>query len=176
MDAFYGEIRIFGFTFPPENWAQCNGQSLQIGQYQGLLAVIGFQFGGDGRTTFQLPNLQGSAVCQSGSGPGLTPRVFGKTVGVSTVSLNATQMPPHQHDFNALAVGQSTLLTNVPTATSKLARTFNQFDFTNTDTYDTTMAPQMVGVTGSGAPHENRQPYLAMNVCICLYGEYPVKA
>lgn len=176
MDAFYGEIRIFGFSFPPQNWAQCNGQTTPIQQNPVLYSVIGIQFGGDGKTTYKLPNLQGSAVCQAGQGPGLTPRLFGKTTGATTVTLTQSQMPVHQHAFNALMPGP-TAMTDAPTATSRLGRTLNQLDFTNTDTFDTTLAPQMVGAfNGANGSHENRQPFLAMNFCICMYGDYPVKA
>jgi microcystin-dependent protein len=175
MDAFYGEIRIFGFNFPPENWAQCNGQTMDIWQYQALYTVLGIQFGGDGQNNFKLPNLQGSAVCQQGQGTGLTDRVFGKTVGATTVALTQSQMPNHQHTINATNP-TSAQMTNTPTTTSRLGRTFKQADFTNTDVYDTTMAPQMVGVIGGSTAHENRQPFLAMNFCICTYGEYPLKA
>ncbi|PWC52989.1 tail fiber protein [Azospirillum sp. TSO22-1] len=176
MDAFYGEIRIFGFSFPPQNWAQCNGQMLQINQFQVLFTILGAQFGGNGQTTFQLPNLMGSAVCNQGTGPGLTPRTFSKSFGATAVTLVQSQMPVHQHQFNAMFVANSTQATNIPTSTSYLGRTYKQFDYTSTDTYDTTMSVQMVGVVGGSAPHEDRQPYLVMNFCICTYGEYPVKA
>jgi len=176
MDAFYGEIRIFGFNFPPQNWAQCNGQTVAIMQYQALYTVLGIQFGGDGQNNFQLPNLQGSAVCQSGDGPGLTTRDFGDTFGATSVTLGQNQMPNHQHSFDCYVPTTSTNYTNVPTSASHLARTVGQNNYTNTDTYDTTLAPQMIGQMGSGGQHENRQPFLAMNFCICTYGEYPIKA
>lgn len=176
MDAFYGEIRIFGFSFPPQNWAQCNGQTLQIMQYQVLYTILGTQFGGDGQNTFKLPNLQGSAVCNQGQGPGLTNRTFGKSFGATAVTLQQTQMPNHQHTFNTISAS-GTQVVNAPTAgTSYLARTIKQFDYTTTGTCDTTLSPQMIGNMGNSTAHENRQPYLAMNFCICMYGEYPIKA
>lgn len=175
MDAFFGEIRIFGFSFAPQNWAQCNGQTVQLQQYQVLYSVLGIQFGGDGVNTFKLPNLMGSAVCQSGQGTGLTNRVFGKTFGAPNVTLTYGQMPNHQHTLNA-AIPSAAQLDNNLASGSRLGRTLKQNDFTNTDTYDTTMSPQMVGSFGSGGPHENRQPYLAMNFCICMYGDYPVRS
>jgi len=176
MDAFYGEIRIFGFNFPPQNWAQCNGQTVNIMQYQVLYTVLGIQFGGDGQSTFKLPNLMGSTVCGAGQGTGLTNRVFGKTIGATSVALSQTQMPNHQHTLNAI-VATAGQLVNAPTGgTSYLARTLKQFDYTSTDTYDTTMAQQMVSSMGGSMQHENRQPYLVMNFCICTYGEYPIKA
>lgn len=177
MDAFYGEIRIFGFSFPPENWSQCNGQTLNIMQYQVLYTILGTQFGGNAQTTFNLPNLQGSAVCEAGQGPGLTYRSFGKQVGASAVALVQTQMPNHQHAFNVQQIA-ATALDDEPNVnnTSYLARTFNQLNYTSTDTYDATLSPQIVGIVGGSGSHENRQPYLAMNFCICMYGDYPVKA
>lgn len=175
MDAFYGEIRIFGFTFPPQNWAQCNGQTLQIMQFQVLYAVIGVQFGGDGQNTFKLPNLQGSAVYEAGQGLGLTPRIVGQTEGNTAASVNGTQMPYHQHTLNAIP-GTTAQLVNTPTQNiSYLARSFGQLDFTNTDTHDTTLSQTMLNPTGSSQGHENRQPYLTMNFCICVYGDYPVR-
>lgn len=174
-DAFYGEIRIFGFTFPPENWAQCNGQLLQVMQYQVLYTILGSQFGGNGQSNFNLPNLMGSAVCEAGQGPGLTSRPFGKSFGATSVTLSHTQIPYHQHTLNGIQ-GTAQQLINSPTATAYVARTFGQLDFTGTDTYDTTLAPQMVGAYGSSGPHENRQPYLPMQFCICMYGDYPVRA
>lgn len=175
MDAFYGEIRIFGFSFPPENWAQCNGQTMQVMQYQVLYTILGTQFGGTAPNTFKLPNLIGSAVCEAGQGPGLTGRQFGKSFGATSVTLNQNQMPNHQHTLNGIQ-GTAQQLINSPTTTAYVARTFGQLDFTGTDTYDTTLAPQMVGFYGSTGPHENRQPYLPMQFCICMYGDYPVKA
>lgn len=177
MDAFYGEIRIFGFSFAPENWSYCNGQTLNVQQYQVLYTILGQQFGGNGQTTFNLPNLQGSAVCETGTGLGLTPRAFGKQFGASAVALVQTQMPTHQHAFNALQMPASGL-DDVPNvnSTSYLARTFNQLNYTNTDTSNATLAPQIVGIVGGSEFHENRQPYLVMNFCICMYGDYPLKA
>lgn len=176
MDAFYGEIRIFGFNFPPENWSQCNGQVLQIAQYQALFTILGVQFGGDARNTFNLPNLMGSAVCNAGTKPGLSPHLFGKTVGATSVTLSPSQYPKHQHSFNCSIPSSSLGIANVPTPNTHLSRTLNQLDFTNTDTYDTTLSPQMVGAIGGSSAHENRQPFLAMNFCICLYGEYPIRS
>lgn len=176
MDAFYGEIRIFGFNFPPLNWAQCNGQTLMVSQFQTLFTILGANFGGNGLNNFQLPNLQGSAVCQAGQGPGLSDRTFGKTFGTSVVTLVTQNMPYHQHTLSATnqSLAQAT---NTPTSVSRLGRTLKQLDFSSTDTVDSQMAVQMVGpFVGQGLPHENRQPYLVMNFCICTYGEYPVRA
>lgn len=173
-DPFVGEIRMFGFKYPPQDWAQCNGQVLQSRQAQVLYAVIGNNFGGTAPDTFQLPNLQGSAVCQAGAGTSLTPRTFAKTVGASAVSLSETQIPNHQHTFDCYVASTPAGTVNIPSSNAHLSRTLNQFDFTSTDTFDTTLSYQMVGQVGDNAVHENRQPFLVLNFCICLLGEYPV--
>lgn len=175
MDPFYGEVRIFGFGFAPVNWAQCNGQTMSVAQYSALFAIIGIQYGGNGQTTFKLPDLQGSAVMNQGQGPGLTERYVGEAVGTSAVTLLTTQLPNHQHMYNCYIPGSTADLINTPAAGSSLSRTPGQFDYSNTDLPDTTMAPQMIGITGGGSPHENRQPYLVMNFCIALYGIFPVR-
>lgn len=174
MDAFVGEIRIFGFNFPVQNWAYCDGSTVSIRQNPPLYSVIGVQFGGDGQTTFKLPNLAGSAVCQAGQGTGLSSRTFGMTVGASAATLNYNQMPLHQHDMNVLQ-SPAAALDNKPNNKSYLARSFGQLDYTTTDIYDTTLAPQAVLLVGGGTAHENRQPYLVMSFCICLDGDYPVR-
>ncbi|WP_420137975.1 phage tail protein [Sphingomonas sp.] len=179
-DPFYGEIRIFTYTFTPQDWVQCNGQQLSIQQYQVLYAVIGNQFGGDLVNYFNVPNLQGSAIYGAGNGAGLTPRVFGKSTGTSSVTLDdAAQLPRHQHNVTYYGPANADL-TNAPTPTAHLARTIGQNDFTNTDVSDTTLAYQMIGAAGGNAsgislPHENRQPYLALNFCMCAYGEFPLR-
>lgn len=174
-DAFFGEIRAFAFLFAPQNWVVCDGSALNVNQYQALYTILGNQFGGTLNQTFNVPNLQGSSVCQAGAGTGLTPRVFAETVGASSVTLDYTQMPNHNHTFNTVTQTQ-TQAENVPDNLTLLGRTFGQFDYTNTDTFDTTLAMQMIGPAFAGGAHENRQPFLVLNMCICTYGEYPVKA
>lgn len=173
MDAFIGEIRIFGFSFPPQNWAWCNGQSVAVAQNPTLNAVIGTLYGGNA-TNFKLPNLQGSTVADQGTGTGLTPRTVASQWGSSFQTLSYAQMPNHQHALNGMTTPVANV-TNVPTNTSHLARTINQADYSSVNTADTTMAAQMIGVQGGGQMHENRQPYLAMNFCICLYGDFPIR-
>src|SRR5690242_14038853 len=97
MDPFIGEIRPFAGNYAPTGWALCNGQLLSIAQNPALFSLLGTYFGGDGRTTFGLPNLQGSAPMHQGGGPGLTPRSMGETGGSPTVTLLANQLPPHPH-------------------------------------------------------------------------------
>ena len=103
-DPFIGEIRLFGFNFAPTGWAQCNGQLLSISQNTALFSILGTTYGGDGRTTFGLPNLQGQAALNTGQGPGLSYRQLGESGGEPSVTLNTGEMPPHGH----LAAASST--------------------------------------------------------------------
>lgn len=171
-DPFVAEIRIFGFNYAPRGWAQCNGQMLSIAQNTALFSLLGTTYGGNGQSTFGLPNLQGQAACASGQGTGLTNRPLGAAFGTTTVTLITTQLPAHNHTFvpRAPTSGQ---LVNTPTAGCHLARTYNQRDYTTTGRTDTTFAGQMIGATGSGQAHANQQPYLVMNICICLQGIFP---
>jgi microcystin-dependent protein len=172
MDAFCGEIRPFAFSFAPLNWAQCNGQQISSDQAAMLYAVIGNLFGGTGPNQFNLPNLQGAAVCREGQGSGLSPRVLGQRAGQSAVTLSLIHLPTHTHMLNAVQppVAQ---LTNAPAPPSYLARTVGQFDYTNSDNPDSQMNPHMINVVGGNQPHENRQPFLPVNFCICVNGFYP---
>ena len=99
-DPFLGEIRVFGFDFPPRGWANCAGQLLPISQNTALFSILGTSFGGDGRTTFALPNLQGTVPVHVGAGPGLTPRALGESGGTPEVTLSVAEMPAHSHAAN----------------------------------------------------------------------------
>ncbi len=173
-DPFVAEIRIFGFNFAPRNWAQCNGQVLPIAQNTALFSLLGTTYGGNGQSTFALPNLQGSAACSSGQGAGgLTFRSLGETFGSPTATVSVQQLPSHSHAFNGRnpTSGQTV---DAPTAGCHLARTIGQADFTNTATPTTILAPQSIGASaGGGQPHPNQQPYLAINFCIALTGIFP---
>ena len=171
-DPFVAEIRIFGFNFAPRNWAQCNGQVLPIQQNTALFSLLGTTYGGNGQTTFALPNLQGSAACSSGQGTGLTFRSLGETFGSPTVTVSVQELPSHSHAFNGRnsSSGQTV---DAPTAGCHLSRTIGQADFTNTTAPATTLAPQSIGPSTGGQPHANQHPYLAVNVCIALTGIFP---
>lgn len=171
-DPFLAEIRIFGFTFAPQNWAQCNGQSMPISQNTALFSLIGVTYGGNGTTVFSLPNLQGSTACSSGQLPGSPNHPLGQAFGSPSVTVLTAQIPYHNHNFNATSP-TAAQETNTPVANSSLGRTSGQFDFTSTGNHDTTLAPQMIGMTGGSQPHENRQPFLVLNYCICMAGIYP---
>ena len=174
-EPFIGEIQIFGFQFNPRGWAFCNGATMSIAQNTALFSLLGTTYGGNGQTTFQLPTFIGRANMHRGQGPGLSPREIGEVYGTQTVALAQNEMPAHAHGMNAYsqtAVGSGT---GTPVnggglsflAGSTNARTFNASP-------DTTMAPYMLaGFNGGSQPHENQQPYLAMNFCIALEGIFP---
>lgn len=182
MDAFIGEIRVFPWSFPPYGWLTCDGSSVPIMQQQALYGVIGAMYGGDTRN-FNLPNLMGRVPMGTGNGPGLTPRTIGQSVGgVESVALRYAEMAAHTHGMTMLNAAQATTTSAPTAATSLLTRLFSgnginlckNFLVGSTTTPNSTLSPLTIGVVGTGAAHENRQPVLAMNFCICVIGEYPV--
>lgn len=178
-DPFYGEIRAFAFDYAPVHWAFCQGQLVAISQNTALFSVIGTQFGGNGTTTFGLPNLQGTAPMGSGTGPGLTPRTVGDAAGTASETLQPGEMPQHSHAVTAeggnatAAVPQGNFLAKglVPGARPSPRPTYAA-GATTTPLAGSALAP----FTGGGQPHTNMQPYLALNFCICLSGEFPVRS
>lgn len=172
-EPYIGEIQIFGFNFAPRNWAQCAGQILPIQQNTALFSLLGTQYGGDGRTTFALPNFQGNAACNQGQGPGLTARVAGETFGESTVSLTEAGMPSHQHGLTVYAQNDATKRAASPSPGNGLASPATFPGFAPGNSPSVLFAQGLVGPTGSGQPHANQQPYLAMNFCIALQGVFP---
>ena len=178
-DAYLGEIRIFPYTFTPTDWMPCNGQSLPVSQYSALYAVIGAQFGGTASATaFNLPNLNGQAVM--GTSPTY---VTGEQVGAAQVTLDQTTMPFHTHGMqrkgatNALTgkVNTPGTQTNIGGTTAVISGTTTQAipTFLNGVAPNTTLAPNALGVTGGGTPHDNMQPYLKMQYYICVNGAFP---
>jgi len=170
-EPFLAEIRIFAGNFAPRGWAFCNGQLLPIAQNTGLFSLIGTTYGGDGRTTTALPNLQGRAPMHPGRGPGLTARRLGEKVGVETVTLSEAQIPSHSHTARVATVAPGT---NPPNNTSAITRgaggTPYQTDTTN-NLVD--MASETLSTTGGGQAHTNLQPFLVLNYIIALVGLYP---
>jgi microcystin-dependent protein len=163
---FIGELRTMSFGFPPKGWASCNGALLPIAQNQALFSILGTTYGGNGVQTFGLPNLQGRVAV--GTGNGFT---LGQVGGSATVTLQSTQIPVHTHNANAFpttAVGPS-----APGPTVLLG----QFGVNAYATSaNTAMAAGTVGNSVGGQPHENRQPFLTVNVCIALQGIYPSRS
>lgn len=175
MDPFIGEIRIFGGTFAPVGWAACNGQLLAISEYDTLFMLLGTTYGGDGQTTFAVPNLSGRAAVGAGAGPGLSPYEAGQTGGQESVTLTSTQMPAHQH------VGKATVSVT-SAAADQLAPVGYQFAkgpqslFASGAGTGTSGANTVQGTTepaGSSQPHENRQPSLAISYIIATAGIFP---
>jgi microcystin-dependent protein len=168
---FLGEVRAFSFNFAPSGWALCNGQTMSISQNAALFSLLGITYGGDGMTTFALPNLQGRVAISVGGG-----FVQGQIAGEETVALIPSQLPAHTHIVNAAANGTANA-SNVPGSTVILGSgSTNQTGNPAVSIYGTTapntpLAP--LATNGSGAAHENRMPSLVMNYCIALQGIFP---
>jgi microcystin-dependent protein len=166
-DPFVAEIRIFPFNFAPTGWAFCNGQILPISQNTALFSLLGTTYGGDGRSTFALPNLEGSAPLHPGQGPGLSVYDLGQTGGSDTVTLLISEMPAHSHTLRGSPqLGDSPVPTN-----NSLAR-FNNAYQTNA-TGLVSMAPEALPPAGGSLPHNNLMPYLTLSFCIALQGVFP---
>jgi microcystin-dependent protein len=176
-DSYIGEIQIYAFNFAPVNWAQCNGATLPISQYTALFSLIGTIYGGNGTSNFQLPNLVGYAACGQGQAPGLSQRDLGEVFGDQQVTLLSNQIPAHNHGFVLWNQNDATKRSNKPTAGSALLEPvqLQPFPRAGTGSPNTTFSPNMATAAGSPAPspHENRQPALALNYCICLNGNFP---
>jgi microcystin-dependent protein len=170
---FVAEIRIFGFQFAPKGWALCNGQIMPISQNTALFSLLGTTYGGDGKSTFALPNLQGNAAMQPGQGNGLSLRDLGETGGSPNVTLIQSELPFHDHFMTAWASDLGNLLGPNGNVTSILCRSANGAVFNASVNTVTQMAPQALAPAGGGLPHNNMQPYLTLNFCIALQGVFP---
>lgn len=167
-EPFLAEIRIMAFDFPPRGWAACNGQLMPISQNSALFALLGVNYGGDGRTNFALPNLQGRMPMQAGFGPGLSPHTLGETGGSASVTLLHTDMPAHSHQMMHSGASAST---SAPGPSTGFGRTTSAQVYTSGSTIAAT--PQSLAPSGGGTPHNNLQPYLALTFCIALQGIWP---
>lgn len=161
-EPFLGEIRIVSFNFPPKGWALCNGQLLPINQNQALFALLGTMYGGNGQTTFALPNLRGRVPVHVG--PGLTQ---GQNVGAETHTLTLTELPAHSHSLGALKADAS------QRAPSGRLPAFAAEEVYSREGNPTPMNAAAVSTAGGSQPHENRQPFLGLNFVIALQGIFP---
>lgn len=168
-DPFLAEIRIFPFNFAPKGWAFCSGQLMPLSQNTALFALLGTNYGGDGKSNFALPNLQGAAPMHPGQGQGLSLRDLGENGGVETITLLTSEIPVHTH----LVQGSNSPSDTPRAAGNTLARTVPNLYQSDTASSLATMAPQATAVAGGGLPHNNMQPYLTMNFCIALQGVFP---
>lgn len=170
MDPYVGEIRLFAGNFAPRGWATCDGQLLPIAQNTALFSLLGVTYGGDGRTTFALPNLRDRVPVHQGQGPGLTNRPLGQPGGSATVTLLTTEMPAHSHSLRALPDPAESA---VPGGKS-LARGVNFTPYTTAP--NVTMHPAAVSAVGGGQPHNNQAPYLPLTFIIALQGIFPPRS
>ena len=204
MEGTVGEIRMFAGTFAPLDWSICNGQVVPISAYVALYAILGTTYGGDGKTTFMLPNLQGRTIVGAGQGPGLTQYNPGITAGVEALSINSSEMSAHNHNLVYTATGTATVTIKAsadqydqPGPAGNLLGAPDAFGesiygvpqamvqelpmATGTLTVTKVTGPQLtslaVAAMGAAAPavHENRQPSLALNYVICLRGNFPAR-
>ena len=168
MDPFVAEIRIFPFNFPPKGWAFCDGQLLPLSQNTALFSLLGTTYGGDGKSNFALPNMQGNAPMHPGQGPGLSLHDLGETGGSETVSLLESEISSHSHGFIA---SQADGISRLP-AGNMVANMIGVNGYATPGTI-VQMSDQALTPAGGDQPHNNMQPYLTLNFCIALQGVYP---
>lgn len=171
-DPFVAEIRIFPFNFAPKGWAWCNGQLLPISQNTALFSLLGTTYGGDGRTNFALPNLQGRAPMHPGQGPGLSQHDLGETGGSETVTLLQTEIPSHRHQFRANVLDSADTNAASPTASLALSSGGTLYQTAS----NVTMDPNAMAPAGGSLPHNNMQPYLTMYFNIAMQGVFPPRS
>lgn len=177
MEPLIGQIILFSGNFAPRGWAFCDGQTLEIAENEALFAILGTTYGGDGRSTFCLPDLRGRVPMHSGQGPELSPRDIGQKVGTESVALSAKQLPEHRHEMlvsdaqpdgsgpshGAMAAGN--IYTSVGDGTHR-----------QRSEPKTALNSKTIGLTGGSAPHENMQPTLCLNYVIAVQGMFPSRS
>lgn len=192
MEVFIGTIQAFAFNFPPRDWALCNGQTLALSQYQTLFALIGVTYGGNGQTTFMLPNLQGRMPVGMGNGLGLTPRTIGEVSGTENVTATINNLPNHTHTLAGISASTTLQLANpasnpvnTPTATNSFIGTSGTGPGAAAIYSDqigaspvplqgvTTTVNGTISATGNGLPMAVMNPFLAINFSIALNGLFP---
>ena len=171
-DPFVAEIRIFPFNFAPKGWAWCNGQLLPLSQNTALFSLLGTTYGGDGKSTFALPDLQGSAPMHPGQGPGLSLHDLGETGGSQTVTLLESEIPVHTHQMKADVLDVAD--TNVPSPSASFALSSGGTLYQAAA--NVTLAPQGLAPAGGNQPHNNMMPYLTYYFNIALQGVFPPRS
>jgi len=172
MEPFIGEIRMMGFDFPPQGWARCDGQLLSIAQNTALFALLGTTYGGNGQTTFALPDLRGRFPTHQGQGPGLPPRTIGELSGSTSVTILATQMPQHVHQVVPPASSGQATQTAPSGAVLAAGLGSKEARYAN-ETGDVSMAAFNSGIAGGSQPLSIINPYTTINFCIALEGIFP---
>lgn len=173
MEPFIAQIMMFGGNFAPRGWALCDGQLLSINSYSALFSLLGTTYGGDGRSTFGLPDLRGRVPVHPGTGPGLSPYTLGQSGGVESVTLTENQLPSHRHTLwvdNDLPSPQGS-----PPATMS-GMTLAREAYVNSNSPDTQLHTEMMGFAGGGQAVGNLQPFLTVNFIIALQGIYPSRS
>ena len=169
---FVGEIRMFGGNFAPVGWAFCDGSLLSIAENEVLFVLIGTTYGGDGQSTFALPDLRGRVPIHQGQGPGLSNRTLGEITGTEAETITVNQLPAHSHALNA-----STAPANAGASPGNgVLATASATKLYGTVSGGSTMSPQMLPVLGGSQPHNNMAPFLAVNFIISLFGIFPSQA
>lgn len=177
MEPFIGQIQAFGFNFPPRGWATCSGQLLPIAQNSALFSLLGTQYGGDGRTTFGLPDFRGRIPLHFGQGPGLPNYNIGQKSGIYQITLTTANMPSHNHGFavssSKATQSSATTGTSIGAPGTTSGRTFTPVDGYNTTTPDVVMNAASIQNNGGGQSFNSMNPYIVVNWCIALVGIYP---
>jgi microcystin-dependent protein len=188
-DYFVGEIRPFAFNFAPSQWQPCNGQLMGIAQNTALFSILGTQYGGNGTTTFALPNIQGSALVSQGQLPGGSTYVMGETAGSPGVTVLQNEIPSHTHSFSAATAGAIGIEIGAETSApgnnvsylanlvgkSGAGSNINGLAYETTTAVNTVLAPTAISLAGGSQPHENMPPYLTITYCIATQGIFPAR-
>jgi microcystin-dependent protein len=178
MEVFMGTIQAFGFNFAPVNWALAQGQIMAITQNTALFSLLGTNYGGNGVSTFGLPDLQGRIAVGQGNGQGLSPYVIGERSGTENTTLLSSNLPPHTHSLNgsktkATSSSPDGLMLSLADGLDSDANPVTVYVYGPAPSTPVAMSPGSIGLTGSSIPFSILQPFLAINYSICLYGIFP---
>ncbi len=175
---FVAQITMFPFNFAPKGWAFCNGQLLPISQNTALFSLLGTNYGGDGKSTFGLPNIQGQGVVSAGNGPGLSQYFIGEATGSENVTLLQTEIPQHNHSWAATSdVGGTQSSVGNQYAKAFIGGKAQAYtgNYLSIKSPNQALAATGMSITGSSFPHNNMQPYLTLNFCIAMQGVFPAR-